>query len=61
VRATGSTLRQPQVDLANERITQAGLADRGWVQARDRREVDGPAGHDAPACVGMFDYAGAAL
>jgi cyclopropane-fatty-acyl-phospholipid synthase len=61
VDATGITLSQPQADLANERIAQAGLADRAHVQVRDYREVDAPGGYDALVSVGMFEHVGAAL
>ncbi len=61
VDATGITLSQPQADLANERIAQAGLAGRARVQVRDYREVDEPGGYNALVSVGMFEHVGAAL
>jgi cyclopropane-fatty-acyl-phospholipid synthase len=61
VDATGITLSQPQVDLANARSAAAGLADRCRVLNRDYREMDEPAGYDALVSVGMFEHVGAAL
>lgn len=58
VDATGITLSQPQADLANERIAEAGLSDRCRVLVRDYREVDDPNGYDAIASVGMFEHVG---
>ena len=59
VDATGITLSQPQADLANERIAQAGLGDRCRVLVRDYRQVREPAGYDALVSVGMFEHVGA--
>ena len=61
VDATGITLSQPQADLANERVTAAGLADRCRVLVRDYRQMDEPGGYDALVSVGMFEHVGAAL
>jgi len=61
VDATGITLSQPQADLANERIEQAGLGDRCRVLVRDYREVDEPGAYDALVSVGMFEHVGAAM
>jgi len=61
VDATGITLSQPQADFANERITEAGLADRCRVKIQDYREVDEGKGYDALVSVGMFEHVGAAL
>ena len=61
VDATGITLSQPQVDLANERIAEAGLSERARAVARDYREMDEPGGYDALVSVGMFEHVGAAL
>ncbi len=60
VDATGITLSKPQVELANERIAQAGLADRCRVLARDYREMEEPEGYDALVSVGMFEHVGEA-
>ncbi|NOZ26725.1 MAG: class I SAM-dependent methyltransferase [Chloroflexi bacterium] len=61
VDATGITLSQPQADLANQRIAEAGLADRCRVLVRDYREVDEPEAYDALVSVGMFEHVGEAL
>ena len=61
VEAVGITLSQPQADLADERIREAGLADRCRVEVRDYREVDEPEGYDKLVSVGMFEHVGAAL
>ena len=58
VDATGITLSQPQADLANQRIAEAGLADRCRVEVRDYREVDPSAPFDALVSVGMFEHVG---
>lgn len=58
VDATGITLSQPQADLANERIAEAGLEDRCQVQVRDYREMDETESYDALASVGMFEHVG---
>jgi len=59
VEATGITLSQPQADLANARIAEAGMSDRCRVLVRDYREMDQPASFDALASVGMFEHVGA--
>jgi len=61
VDVTGITLSQPQADLANARIAEAGLADQCRVNVQDYREVDEPEGYDALVSVGMFEHVGAAL
>ncbi len=61
VEATGITLSQPQADLASERISHAGLADRCRVAVQDYRELDDAQGFDALASIGMFEHVGAAL
>lgn len=58
VDATGITLSQPQADLANARIADAGLTDRCRVLVRDYREMDEPGSYDALASVGMFEHVG---
>jgi len=60
VDATGITISQPQVELANERIAKAGLSDRCRVEVRDYREVDEMQGYDALVSVGMFEHVGEA-
>jgi cyclopropane-fatty-acyl-phospholipid synthase len=61
VDATGITLSRPQVELANRRIAEAGLADRCRVLARDYRQVDASRPYDVLVSVGMFEHVGAAL
>jgi len=60
VEALGITLSQPQADLANQRIAQAGLKDRCRVKMLDYRELDEAQGYDAIASVGMFEHVGKA-
>jgi cyclopropane-fatty-acyl-phospholipid synthase len=59
VTAVGVTLSEPQAQLARERITQAGLADRVQIRVADYRELA-----DAPfhkiASVGMYEHVGLA-
>jgi cyclopropane-fatty-acyl-phospholipid synthase len=59
--ATGITLSQPQADLANARIREAGLSARARVLVRDYRQVDEPGAYDALVSVGMFEHVGKAL
>jgi cyclopropane-fatty-acyl-phospholipid synthase len=59
VDATGITLSQPQADLANRRIAEAGLADRCRVEVRDYRQMDMPESYVALVSVGMFEHVGA--
>ncbi len=61
VQAVGITLSRPQVELANERIAAAGLANRCRVEARDYRELEESERYDALVSVGMFEHVGAAL
>jgi cyclopropane-fatty-acyl-phospholipid synthase len=61
VDATGITLSRPQADLANQRIVEAGLADRCRVLVQDYRMADTRADYDALVSVGMFEHVGAAL
>ncbi len=60
VKALGITLSQPQADLANKRIREAGLAEHCRVDVRDYREVDEPEGYDKLVSVGMFEHVGEA-
>jgi cyclopropane-fatty-acyl-phospholipid synthase len=59
--ALGITLSQPQAELANERIREAGLADRCRVEVCDYREIDEPGGYDKLVSVGMFEHVGEAM
>jgi cyclopropane-fatty-acyl-phospholipid synthase len=61
VDATGITLSQPQAELANERISAAGLSDRCRVAVRDYRDLDDPEGYDVLVSVGMFEHVGVDL
>lgn len=61
VEALGITLSRPQAELANERIRQAGLADRCRVEVGDYREIDAPGESDKLVSVGMFEHVGEAL
>jgi cyclopropane-fatty-acyl-phospholipid synthase len=56
VDATGVTISQPQVDLANQRIRAAGLQDRCRVEMRDYREVNEV--YDVLVSIGMFEQVG---
>lgn len=55
-RATGITLSRNQLDLARQRIAEAGLEDRCEVRLMDYRELDG--NFDRIASVGMFEHVG---
>ena len=61
VKALGITLSQPQVELANERIRQAGLGDRCRVEMCDYRELDENQPFDKLVSVGMFEHVGQAV
>jgi cyclopropane-fatty-acyl-phospholipid synthase len=58
VDATGITLSRPQVELANRRIADAGLADRCRVLAQDYRQAEASPPYDALVSVGMFEHVG---
>lgn len=57
VHALGVTLSEQQHELANRRITEAGLEDRVQVRCMDYRDVDS-ATFDKAASVGMFEHVG---
>jgi cyclopropane-fatty-acyl-phospholipid synthase len=61
VQALGITLSQPQVGLARERITEAGLQDRCRVALLDYRQVAPDQPFDKLASVGMFEHVGEAM
>jgi cyclopropane-fatty-acyl-phospholipid synthase len=61
VNATGITLSKQQAELANERISKRGLADRCRVKIQDYRQVDGRQPFDALVSVGMFEHVGETL
>ena len=58
VQVLGITLSQPQADLANQRIHEAGLTDRCRVEVRDYRQLDDEEGFDKLVSVGMFEHVG---
>ncbi len=59
VRAVGVTLSSEQVELARDRVREAGLEDRVEIRLQDYREVgDGP--FDAICSVGMAEHVGQA-
>ncbi len=58
VHAHGVTLSQRQLELARQRISQAGLADRVTVELRDYRDLQGDSVYDKVASVGMFEHVG---
>jgi cyclopropane-fatty-acyl-phospholipid synthase len=61
VDATGITLSEPQAELANRRIAEAGLTDHCRVLLMDYRELDENMPFDALVSVGMFEHVGAEL
>ena len=58
VHAHGITLSRQQLELACERIVQAGLEDRVTVELRDYRDLQGDSVYDKVASVGMFEHVG---
>ena len=58
VDATGITLGVPQVELANQRIAEAGLSASCRVRLLDYREVTEDHAFDALVSVGMFEHVG---
>ena len=58
VHAHGVTLSPQQLELARQRIAQAGLEDRVTVEARDYRDLQGDSVYDKVASVGMFEHVG---
>jgi cyclopropane-fatty-acyl-phospholipid synthase len=58
VQALGITLSRRQVELANERIRQAGLADNARVELLDYRQVGPPEAFDKLVSVGMIEHVG---
>ncbi len=61
VEAYGITLSQPQVELAQKRIQEAGLTERCRVEVRDYREVHEASAFDKIVSIGMFEHVGEAL
>jgi len=58
VHAHGITLSRQQLDLARQRISEAGLEDRVTVELRDYRDLEGDSVYDKIASVGMFEHVG---
>ena len=58
VQAHGITLSQRQLELARQRVAQAGLQDRVTLELRDYRELPGESVYDKVASVGMFEHVG---
>src|SRR5580692_2026908 len=58
VRAHGVTLSPQQLRVAQERIAEAGLADRVTVELLDYRDLQGESVYDKVASVGMFEHVG---
>ena len=58
VRAHGITLSEKQLQVAQQRIAQAGLEDRVSVELRDYRDMPGEAVYDKVASIGMFEHVG---
>ena len=60
VDATGITLSEPQVELAQQRIEEAGLSERCRVELKDYRAIEPRVEYDALASIGMFEHVGSA-
>jgi cyclopropane-fatty-acyl-phospholipid synthase len=58
VRAHGVTLSPQQLLVAQQRIDEAGLADRVSVELRDYRDLPAEAVYDKVASIGMFEHVG---
>lgn len=58
VRAHGITLSQTQLELAEKRITDAGLRGRVTVELRDYRDLPGESVYDKISSVGMIEHVG---
>lgn len=58
VRAHGVTLSRRQLEVAQQRIREAGLEKRVTVELMDYRDLPGEAVYDKIASVGMFEHVG---
>jgi cyclopropane-fatty-acyl-phospholipid synthase len=58
VEALGVTLSQPQADLANARIKEAGLAGRCRAEVCDYRDIPAGQQFDKAVSVGMYEHVG---
>ncbi|HUV29334.1 MAG TPA: cyclopropane-fatty-acyl-phospholipid synthase family protein [Anaerolineales bacterium] len=56
----GITLSQPQAELANQRLVEAGLDGKARVVVQDYREIEVSEGYDALVSVGMIEHVGSA-
>jgi len=61
VQAYGITLSEPQAELAQRRIEEAGLTGKCKVEVRDYREVTEAESFDKIVSVGMFEHVGESL
>lgn len=61
VEALGITLSEPQAELANERIREAGLEGRCRAEVCDYRDVPANLQFDKAVSVGMFEHVGEAM
>jgi cyclopropane-fatty-acyl-phospholipid synthase len=61
VEAYGITLSQPQAELAQQRIQEAGLTEHCRVEVRDYRDVNEANSFDKIVSVGMFEHVGEKL
>ncbi len=61
VKAEGITLSESQAELANQRMLDAGLADRCRVRICDYRDLNEKESYDKLVSVGMFEHVGSAL
>jgi cyclopropane-fatty-acyl-phospholipid synthase len=59
--ALGITLSKPQAEVAEQRIREAGVADRCRVEVCDYRDLDGAGPFDKLVSVGMFEHVGEKL
>ncbi|MDY6849397.1 MAG: cyclopropane-fatty-acyl-phospholipid synthase family protein [Thermodesulfobacteriota bacterium] len=58
VNAVGITLSEPQAELANARIREAGLEDHCRVEVCDYRDLDESEPFDKLVSIGMFEHVG---
>lgn len=58
VKALGITLSRAQAELAKERVSEAGLADRCEVRICDHRDLKAFPSYDNIVSVGMFEHVG---
>jgi cyclopropane-fatty-acyl-phospholipid synthase len=58
VKAHGVTLSEKQLQVAQQRIAEAGLEDRVTVELKDYRDLEGREVYDKVSSVGMFEHVG---